>query len=174
MLRPGEPWDSPHESPMHYRLAPRRYRAGGKFRTRHGRATAGRGSSAQAENCHSRSAGRLTLAYGEIRGETQCSSGEPAMRGWSADRGNYAAPVAIGSVMRALGAGVVIESRDNDFTVGDAVAGWFGWQEEAVVRADAMVRRIAETRSEEHTSALQSLMRISYAVFCLKKKNKQK
>src|SRR3546814_9051059 len=33
---------------------------------------------------------------------------------------------------------------------------------------------IAGTRSEEHTSELQSLMRISYAVFCLKKKkNKQ-
>src|SRR3546814_3589660 len=29
-------------------------------------------------------------------------------------------------------------------------------------------------RSEEHTSELQSLMRISYAVFCLKKKNKNK
>src|SRR3546814_1523910 len=31
-----------------------------------------------------------------------------------------------------------------------------------------------EMRSEEHTSELQSLMRISYAVFCLKKKNKHK
>src|SRR3546814_7051296 len=30
-----------------------------------------------------------------------------------------------------------------------------------------------DSRSEEHTSELQSLMRISYAVFCLKKKNKQ-
>src|SRR3546814_10195219 len=30
-----------------------------------------------------------------------------------------------------------------------------------------------EGRSEEHTSELQSLMRISYAVFCLKKKPKQ-
>src|SRR3546814_10514092 len=30
-----------------------------------------------------------------------------------------------------------------------------------------------ELRSEEHTSELQSLMRISYAVFCLKKKNIQ-
>src|SRR3546814_9477557 len=30
------------------------------------------------------------------------------------------------------------------------------------------------TRSEEHTSELQSLMRISYAVFCLKKKNTHK
>src|SRR3546814_3552589 len=32
--------------------------------------------------------------------------------------------------------------------------------------------RAKEVRSEEHTSELQSLMRISYAVFCLKKKNK--
>src|SRR3546814_5572498 len=32
----------------------------------------------------------------------------------------------------------------------------------------------AASRSEEHTSELQSLMRISYAVFCLKKKKKQK
>src|SRR3546814_3176395 len=36
------------------------------------------------------------------------------------------------------------------------------------------VKRIfASSRSEEHTSELQSLMRISYAVFCLKKKNTQ-
>src|SRR3546814_1688547 len=32
---------------------------------------------------------------------------------------------------------------------------------------------VAFVRSEEHTSELQSLMRISYAVFCLKKKKKQ-
>src|SRR3546814_6288733 len=33
-------------------------------------------------------------------------------------------------------------------------------------------RHRLQIRSEEHTSELQSLMRISYAVFCLKKKNK--
>src|SRR3546814_7384128 len=33
-------------------------------------------------------------------------------------------------------------------------------------------RELIGGRSEEHTSELQSLMRISYAVFCLKKKNK--
>src|SRR3546814_10840521 len=33
--------------------------------------------------------------------------------------------------------------------------------------------RIEPVRSEEHTSELQSLMRISYAVFCLKKKHQQ-
>src|SRR3546814_1684380 len=47
-----------------------------------------------------------------------------------------------------------------------------------VVRADCSISRPTKTskaswlisRSEEHTSELQSLMRISYAVFCLKKK----
>src|SRR3546814_7612642 len=37
---------------------------------------------------------------------------------------------------------------------------------------NAHVTRDIEQRSEEHTSELQSLMRISYAVFCLKKKKK--
>src|SRR3546814_4731262 len=37
----------------------------------------------------------------------------------------------------------------------------------------SLSERFVKPRSEEHTSELQSLMRISYAVFCLKKKNKQ-
>src|SRR3546814_8720297 len=43
------------------------------------------------------------------------------------------------------------------------------WDLQAIEKA----ARIS-ARSEEHTSELQSLMRISYAVFCLKKKKKQK
>src|SRR3546814_14855461 len=46
----------------------------------------------------------------------------------------------------------------------------------AVIDAD-LVRgegRFVGARSEEHTSELQSLMRISYAVFCLKKKKRYK
>src|SRR3546814_6029682 len=39
-------------------------------------------------------------------------------------------------------------------------------------RRQGAVRRGEVDRSEEHTSELQSLMRISYAVFCLKKKKK--
>src|SRR3546814_3124063 len=42
----------------------------------------------------------------------------------------------------------------------------------AIARGAAQPRAACITRrSEEHTSELQSLMRISYAVFCLKKKN---
>src|SRR3546814_5529529 len=39
------------------------------------------------------------------------------------------------------------------------------------LNASALEDIIKQPRSEEHTSELQSLMRISYAVFCLKKKN---
>src|SRR3546814_1700220 len=61
------------------------------------------------------------------------------------------------------------------------------WLRLRLDRADLMLSRRADAfaasavaamtiagamRSEEHTSELQSLMRISYAVFCLKKKNK--
>src|SRR3546814_3548402 len=40
--------------------------------------------------------------------------------------------------------------------------------------AETLHGPFAVARSEEHTSELQSLMRISYAVFCLKKKKKNK
>src|SRR3546814_7155837 len=44
---------------------------------------------------------------------------------------------------------------------------------ESQVRRMGRAQRNPSIRSEEHTSELQSLMRISYAVFCLKKKNTQ-
>src|SRR3546814_2435738 len=45
-----------------------------------------------------------------------------------------------------------------------------GRSDEAAQRA---LQRLQGVRSEEHTSELQSLMRISYAVFCLKKKTQK-
>src|SRR3546814_9567890 len=42
------------------------------------------------------------------------------------------------------------------------------------VPASAAASEAKVSRSEEHTSELQSIMRISYAVFCLKKKNHYK
>src|SRR3546814_18653956 len=48
------------------------------------------------------------------------------------------------------------------------------WSTAARGQDDATGACHRRTRSEEHTSELQSLMRISYAVFCLKKKNDDK
>src|SRR3546814_3046380 len=47
-----------------------------------------------------------------------------------------------------------------------------GTQSKRIKRERAQHRH--QDRSEEHTSELQSLMRISYAVFCLKNKNKER
>src|SRR3546814_3691367 len=59
--------------------------------------------------------------------------------------------------------------------VSDAANG--GDRRRTIVRrqlaAQAADQHVDAARSEEHTSELQSLMRISYAVFCLKKKNNQ-
>src|SRR3546814_4209889 len=54
--------------------------------------------------------------------------------------------------------------------------GFRGGKANAAVAAGDQRRLVLQshdTRSEEHTSELQSLMRISYAVFCLKKKHTQ-
>src|SRR3546814_6820417 len=53
----------------------------------------------------------------------------------------------------------------NDLKSGAVI--WWAGREWSLHVEDAV-----DVRSEEHTSELQSLMRISYAVFCLKKKNK--
>src|SRR3546814_8693977 len=67
---------------------------------------------------------------------------------------------------RALGVEVV---------VGRPVAGGVPDGVDRAVETSEAHRRVLRQRSEEHTSELQSLMRISYAVFCLKKKkNTQK
>src|SRR3546814_4229968 len=46
------------------------------------------------------------------------------------------------------------------------------WFDRKTMRDSLASLEHLESRSEEHTSELQSLMRISYAVFCLKKKKK--
>src|SRR3546814_3855235 len=68
------------------------------------------------------------------------------------------------------------ESACGSGLVPDAVPGCLPHRTEVALQVKLSRRRnrlpaVAFARSEEHTSELQSLMRISYAVFCLKKKN---
>src|SRR3546814_15037137 len=82
-------------------------------------------------------------------------------------------------------AGEVIASESDAFAPGDKVVAHGyeigtarngGYAEIARLPAEWVVKldgiSTADARSEEHTSELQSLMRISYAVFCLKKKKR--
>src|SRR3546814_4509390 len=67
----------------------------------------------------------------------------------------------------AVAAGPLESKRRGDIAA-PRLAGGVG----RIAAIDHQLQRHQRNRSEEHTSELQSLMRISYAVFCLKKKNK--
>src|SRR3546814_6033446 len=58
--------------------------------------------------------------------------------------------------------------------IGNQAMSYLEHQSTEAMRAEDLINhsRALRTRSEEHTSELQSLMRNSYAVFCLKKKQK--
>jgi NADPH-dependent curcumin reductase CurA len=71
------------------------------------------------------------LADGELLVKVLYLSLDPAMRGWMNEGRSYVAPVGIGEVMRAGGAGRVAESKNSAFAVGDLVTGMFGIQEYA-------------------------------------------
>jgi len=108
---------------------------------------------AQAENLAIREAPVVAPAEGQILVRNEFLSVEPAMRGWITDRGNYSAPVAIGSVMRALAVEEIVESRHAEYRAGEIVTGWFGWQELATVDAGAVVRRAPRHRERSPSFA---------------------
>src|SRR3546814_4111533 len=76
--------------------------------------------------------------------------------------------------LQAAGLRIVMATGDGE-TTARAVAAELGLDEvhgEVRPQGKAELVQKLKARSEEHTSELQSLMRISYAVFCLKKKKK--
>ena len=73
---------------------------------------------------------------GEVLVKTLYLSLDPAMRGWMNEGRSYIAPVGIGDVMRAGGAGRVIASGNPAFAVGDHVTGSLGAQEYALIDAN--------------------------------------
>jgi NADPH-dependent curcumin reductase CurA len=68
---------------------------------------------------------------GEFVVKIEYISLDPAMRGWMNERRSYLPPVGIGDVMRAGTVGQVIDSRNDDYLIGDRVSGWFGVQQYA-------------------------------------------
>jgi NADPH-dependent curcumin reductase CurA len=65
---------------------------------------------------------------------------DPAMRGWMNEGKSYVAPVGIGEVMRAGGAGRVIASKNQRFAVGDHVTGMLGVQEYVLSNGKGITR----------------------------------
>jgi NADPH-dependent curcumin reductase CurA len=65
---------------------------------------------------------------------------DPAMRGWMNEGRSYIPPVGIGEVMRAGGVGVVVESHNPLFAVGDHVSGSLGVQEYTLIPQEQLRR----------------------------------
>lgn len=72
--------------------------------------------------------------------QVQYLSIDPAMRGWMNEGKSYIRPVKIGEVMRALGAGVVVDSKHPDFKAGDFVTGGTGVQEYVALDGKDLVK----------------------------------
>jgi NADPH-dependent curcumin reductase CurA len=75
---------------------------------------------------------------GEVLVKVLLLSLDPAMRAWLDDVPSYIPPVGLGDVMRAIGVGVVVESRSEAVLEGAYVTGLFGVQEYAVLAGDAV------------------------------------
>ena len=69
------------------------------------------------------------IADGEVLVRNLFLAFEPAMRGWLDDVPSYIPPVQIGEVMRASSVGQIVESKNDDFAVGQIVSGLLGWQQ---------------------------------------------
>jgi NADPH-dependent curcumin reductase CurA len=69
-------------------------------------------------------------------------SADPAQRGWAQSAMNYAEPVALGTPMRALAVGVVVESRTPAVTEGQYLYGWFNWQDYCEARPEHILASV--------------------------------
>src|SRR3546814_4508497 len=97
----------------------------------------------------------MALRVAAVEGGGRVTAWPPAAACWSSGAGNWRARISTGSQTSCCAAAgpCITELR---------------WVEPCEGRSPNTFS--ASQRSEEHTSELQSLMRISYAVFCLKKK----
>src|SRR3546814_6765200 len=88
----------------------------------------------------------------------------------AAPTNRFVRPLRRQAPLRTGGAASIDRGKSMTYGISGMAAGRAAWRALFVLIACATLAGTA-TRSEEHTSELQSLMRISYAVFCLKKKN---
>ena len=80
------------------------------------------------ENVPCRDVPLAALADGEVRMRNLYISLDPAIRGWMDDTPNYIEPITLGDAVRASVLGRVVESKSDDFAVGDVAMTMGGWE----------------------------------------------
>lgn len=87
---------------------------------------------------------RPEIGEGEALVSVKWISVDPTNRTWIGEEPTYLPPVAIGEVMRALGLGEVVESRNENFPVGALVNGLTGWQDYLVISDEQPLMLVPE------------------------------
>ncbi len=100
---------------------------------------------ASADNFRMQEATLMPLQDGQVRVQNHFLSLDPYMRGRMNDARSYAKPQALNEVMIGATAGVVTESNNPAWSVGDTVVAGFGWQEYGTGTGDGMRRVDAST-----------------------------
>jgi NADPH-dependent curcumin reductase CurA len=106
---------------------------------------------------HSRPEGRITddtfdlveepvpeIGDGQALVQTEWISLDPTNRAWIGETPTYLPPVGIGEVMRGLGLGRVVASKNDAYSEGQLVQGLIGWQEWAVASDEAPLLPVTE------------------------------
>src|SRR3546814_1876879 len=110
----------------------------------------------------------------QVRKAGSAVTGPARQAGAPPIRGPAPPPENSGNTLRRLVIGLAKVRKGIAHCIARGVRNGHGCRLALRLRAGHLPRRPDdEARSEEHTSELQSLMRISYAVFCLKKKKQQ-
>jgi len=97
------------------------------------------------------------IGEGEALVKVKWISIDPTNRTWIGETPTYLPPVAIGEVMRGLGLGEVIESKNENYPVGALVNGLTGWQDYTVV-SDAMPLMVVPAGIDAPPSSLLGIL----------------
>ena len=93
------------------------------------------------------------LKDGEFLIANHYLSVDPAQRGYVNDENNYAPPVPLGAVMRAMAVGEVVASKCAAVKTGEFYYGWFGWQDYCVGTPATILRKVDPQQAPLSTGA---------------------
>ena len=98
------------------------------------------------------------ISDGEALVRTEWVSVDPTNRGWLNDEPTYLPPVAIGEVVRAAGLARVVSSKHPNYTEGQLLQGFVGWQEWSVLSDAAPMMPVTEAPGVESDSVYMGVL----------------
>jgi NADPH-dependent curcumin reductase CurA len=98
------------------------------------------------------------IGEGEALVRTEWVSVDPTNRGWLNDTPTYLPPVGIGEVVRAAGLARVVTSKHPNYSEGQLLQGFVGWQEWSVISDSAPMMPVTEAPGVESDSVYMGVL----------------